>query len=167
MIAKDCDTGGLVDQEVSRSPSTAGFPNSSLGNSTWLSRGLGRFSSGFLQFSPSRNIHSTISSHWFIWFHFFCPCDVATGVIARNSCISLTNIWDSTRPCVGHELRRFIDWFIYLFLLIVTKSTAVDQAVAFAPVTQWAQVRSPVRTSFLGEVFSGFFLTRKTNVWKR
>ena len=43
---------------------------------------------------------------------------------------------------------------------------AVVQAVACAPVTQRARVRSPVGTSFLGEVFSGFFLTRKTNVGK-
>ena len=33
-------------------------------------------------------------------------------------------------------------------------------------VTQRARVRSPVGTSFLGEVFSGFFLTCKTNVRK-
>ena len=45
-------------------------------------------------------------------------------------------------------------------------STAVGQVVACASVTQWARVRSPVRTSFLGEVFLGFFLTCKTNVRK-
>ena len=32
--------------------------------------------------------------------------------------------------------------------------------------TQRARVRSPVGTSFLGEVFSGVFLTCKTNVGK-
>ena len=31
---------------------------------------------------------------------------------------------------------------------------------------QWARFRSPVGTSFLGEIFSGFFLTFKTNVRK-
>ena len=36
------------------------------------------------------------------------------------------------------------------------KSTAVDQAVGCAPVTQRARVRSPVGTSFLGEVYRGF-----------
>ena len=36
-------------------------------------------------------------------------------------------------------------------------STAVAQTVACAPIMQWARVRSPVGTSFLGEVFSGFF----------
>ena len=46
------------------------------------------------------------------------------------------------------------------------KSTAVGQVVACATVMQRARVRSPVRTSFLGEVFSGFFLTCKTNVRK-
>ena len=40
--------------------------------------------------------------------------------------------------------------------------TAMEQAVACAPVTQRTRVLSPVRTSFLGEVFSGFFLTCKT-----
>ena len=38
----------------------------------------------------------------------------------------------------------------------IYKSTAVCQVVACAPVTQWAWVRSPVGTSFLGEVFRGF-----------
>ena len=46
------------------------------------------------------------------------------------------------------------------------ESTAVGQVVACAPVMQRAWVRSPVGTSFLGEVFSGFFLTCKTNVGK-
>ena len=45
-------------------------------------------------------------------------------------------------------------------------STAVEKVVACAPVAQRARVRSPVRTSFLGEVFSGLFLTCKTNVRK-
>ena len=36
-------------------------------------------------------------------------------------------------------------------------STAVGQAVACAPVTQRARVRSPVGTSFLGEFFRDFF----------
>ena len=35
-------------------------------------------------------------------------------------------------------------------------STAVDQAVACAPVTQWAWVQSPVGTSFPDEVFRVF-----------
>ena len=41
-------------------------------------------------------------------------------------------------------------------------STAVGQAVACMPVMQQARIRSPVGTSFLGEVFSGVFLTCKT-----
>ena len=45
-------------------------------------------------------------------------------------------------------------------------STAVEQVVACALVTQRARVRSPVGTSFLGEVFLGVFLTCKTNVRK-
>ena len=47
-----------------------------------------------------------------------------------------------------------------------TGSTAVEQVVACALVMQRAWVRSPVGTSFLGEVFSGVFLTCKTNVRK-
>ena len=46
------------------------------------------------------------------------------------------------------------------------KSNAVGQAVACAPVTRRARVRTSVGTSFLGDVFSGFFLTCKTNVGK-
>ena len=42
-------------------------------------------------------------------------------------------------------------------------STAVGQAVACALVMQWVWVQSPVRKSFLHEVFSGFFLICKTN----
>ena len=45
-------------------------------------------------------------------------------------------------------------------------STAVEQVVAYALVTQRARVRTPVGTIFLGEVFSGFFLTCKTNLGK-
>ena len=51
-----------------------------------------------------------------------------------------------------------------LKLLSQFESTAVEQVVARALVTQRARVRSPVGTSFLGEFFSGFFLTCKTNV---
>ena len=46
------------------------------------------------------------------------------------------------------------------------ESTAVEQVVACALVTQRARVRSPVGASFLDEVFSGFFLTCQTNVRK-
>ena len=51
--------GGLVAQAVRRSPPTAGVPSSRLGPSMWVSwwtkRGLGRFFSGFLPFSPTTN----------------------------------------------------------------------------------------------------------------
>ena len=45
-------------------------------------------------------------------------------------------------------------------------STAVEQVVACALVTQRAWVRSPVGTGFLGSFFSWFFLTCKKNVRK-
>ena len=48
----------------------------------------------------------------------------------------------------------------------ILECTVVEQVVACALVTQRARVRSTVGRSFLGEVFSGFFLTCKTNVRK-
>ena len=42
-------------------------------------------------------------------------------------------------------------------VLDIVKSTAVEQVVACALVTQRARVRSPVGTGFLGEVFFGVF----------
>ena len=45
-------------------------------------------------------------------------------------------------------------------------STAVGYAVTCAPVMQRGRVPSPVGTSFLGVIFSGFFLTCKTNIGK-
>ena len=42
-------------------------------------------------------------------------------------------------------------------LYVKKKSTAVEQSVVCEPVTQRARVLSQVGTSFLGEVFSGFF----------
>ena len=60
-----------------------------------------------------------------------------------------------------------VHWFPkYCLVNINMQSTAVAQVVACALVTQRARVRSPVGTGFLGEVFSGFFLTCKTNVRK-
>ena len=53
--------------------------------------------------------------------------------------------------------------YIYIYIYII-KSTAVGEAIACASVTHRARVRSPVGISFLGEVFSGFFLTCKTNL---
>ena len=51
--------GGLVAQAVRHLPPTAGVPSSRLGPSMWVSwwmkRGLGRFFTGFLQFSPTTN----------------------------------------------------------------------------------------------------------------
>ena len=53
-----------------------------------------------------------------------------------------------------------------LVILGLNEPTAVEQVVACALVTQRARVRSLVETGFLGEVFSGFFLTCQTNVRK-
>ena len=52
-------SGGLGAQAVRRSPPTAGVPSSRFGHSMWVSwwmkRGLGRFFSGFISFSPTTN----------------------------------------------------------------------------------------------------------------
>ena len=56
--------------------------------------------------------------------------------------------------------------FTILDFSVDYSSIAVEQVVACALVTQRARVRFPVGTSFLGEVFSGFFITCKTNVRK-
>ena len=58
-----------------------------------------------------------------------------------------------------------IKTLIYIIIIII-KSGSVVQAVICAPVTRRARVRSPVGKSFLGEVFSGFSHTFKTNVGK-
>ena len=73
--------GGLVAQAVRHSPPTTGVPSLHLGHSMWVSwwtkRGLGRFFSGFLPFSPTTNfipqflhahlIHS-VSFHQPLWW---------------------------------------------------------------------------------------------------
>ena len=106
-------------QVVSRSPPTAGVPSLRLGPSMWVSwwtkRGLGRFSSGFLPFSPTTNfippflhtqlIHSA-SFHPPLWW-----CDRR----GRPAPLLFTDLQyrgfiashPSTRPCVWHELRIF------------------------------------------------------------
>ena len=67
---------GLVAQAVRRSPPSAGVPSSRLGSSMWVSwwtkRGLGRFFSGFLPFSPTTNfIPPYLDTHLihFVSFH--------------------------------------------------------------------------------------------------
>ena len=54
-------------QAVRRSPTTAGVPSSRLGPSMWVSwwtkRGLGKFFTGFLPFSPSTNFIPPFSPH--------------------------------------------------------------------------------------------------------
>ena len=79
----------------------------------------------------------------------------------------IMNGWEDGAP--ESKFARFGFWFrcsIEYLSLYFTVSTAVEQVVAFALVTQRARVRSPVGTGFLSEVFSGFFLTCKTNVRK-
>ena len=65
------------------------------------------------------------------------------------------------------DLCLVLNWINFIFSIFndirlawnhIVKSTAVEQVVACTLVTQRARVRSPVGTSFLSEVFSGFFL---------
>ena len=57
------------------------------------------------------------------------------------------------------SIRKQVDPLRSYSLVSVIVSAAVEQVVACALVTQRARVQSPVGTSFLAEVFSGFFLT--------
>ena len=50
----------------------------------------------------------------------------------------------------------FILLFFCFYSCYLERSSAVEQAVACAPVTQRARVRSSIGTSFLGDVFWGF-----------
>ena len=79
--------------------------------------------------------------------------------------------WIRTKefPTTGIQSRGFLLWNLFNIMKLTMGSntylltdisfllsTAVGQAVACAPVTQRARVRSPVGTSFLGEVFRCF-----------
>ena len=112
-------------QAVRRSPPTAGVPSTRLGPSMWVlwwtKRALGRFFTGFLQFSPTTNfippflhthlIHS-VSFHQPLWW---CirrgrPAPLLFTDLQYQGFIASH---PSTWPCVGHELRIF-----YLFIYI-------------------------------------------------
>ena len=120
--------GGLVAQAVRRSPPTAGVPNSRLGPSMWVSwwtkRGLGKFFTGFLPFSPTTNfIPPFLHTHLihFVSFHQSLWWCVRRG---RPEPLLFTDLqyrgfiasYPSTRPCVGHELRIF---FINLYIISI------------------------------------------------
>ena len=127
--------GGLVAQAVRRSPPTPGVPSSRLGTSMWVSwwpkRGLGRFFSGFLPFSPTTNfIPPFLHTHLIHFVSFHLPlwwCDrrgrpaplLLTDLLYRGFIAS----HPSTRPCVGHELRIF---FLYSALLKKKKKLSLD-----------------------------------------
>ena len=109
-----------MEQAVSCSPPTAGVPSSRLGPSMcvswWMKRGLGRFFSGFLPFSPTTNFIPPFLHTHLIHFASFHPplwwCDrrgrpaplLFTDLQYRGFIASHPSI----RPCVGHELRIFI-----------------------------------------------------------
>ena len=78
---------------------------------------------------PCHKFHSIISPHLshsfrFVSFHYINPCGGATDMIGRHPCNSLIlNIWasiiasyPSTRCCVGHKVRRYNLWSIYIIM---------------------------------------------------
>ena len=119
-------TGGLVVQAVRRSPSTTGVWSLGLCYSMWVSWwmnwGLGRFSSGLLPFSPYHKFHSTISPHSSHPYRFISSALVMVRQAWSASTLAThwLIIWGfiashpSARPCVGHELRIFILFFIII-----------------------------------------------------
>ena len=79
------------------------------------------------------------------WRSWFKTWDHPFGIVVRTSfCHPRDPAFDSRLYPINISGR------------IGLESIAVGQEVACAPVTQRARVRSPVGTSFLGEVFSGF-----------
>ena len=81
------------------------------------------------------------------------------SLIIKHICIFYVEITYFVLPL---ELLAFI--FMTCKQLPIELSTTVGRAVSCMPIMQQAPVQSPVGTSFLGEVFSRFFLTCKTNV---
>ena len=73
---------------------------------------------------------------------------------ARRAWNSLMTVEWQYAQCAGTSRTNFIYSGYWKFRTL--ESTAVEQVVACALVTQRALVRSPVGKSFLGEVFSGF-----------
>ena len=92
------------------------------------------------------------------FLHTFCKPDFLHSDMAQISyygehCV----IWRrlSSIPSVCFKLCTMS--LTFLCILQTHMSTAVVQAVACAPVTRRVRVRSPIGTSFLGEVFRGFY----------
>ena len=114
-------------QAVRHSPPTAGVPSSRLGPSMWVSwwtkRGLGRFFTGFLPFSSTTNfIPPFLHTHL---IHFISSALVmvhqawSAGTLATHGPIIYRGFiasHPSTRPCVGHELRIFIHYFLLYYM---------------------------------------------------
>ena len=91
--------------------------------------------------------------------------NVGTRAIAQTIRMAHSNNLFYVQLFIGSDIDSSVD--VNQCNHNITKTvTAVGQAVACAPVTQRARVRSLIGTSFLGEVFLGFFLTCKTNVRK-
>ena len=122
-------------------------------------------------------------SLWISFLHVFKHYKITKNpyhydTIVRPRCVRSTCKQSQVKAkSAVHKMHFLTGWKTYsdhrynikiqhTFNYCLTMSTAVGQAAACAPVMQRARVRSLVGTGFLGEVFSGFFLTCKTNVGK-
>ena len=110
-------------------------------------------------------------SRGFVDIRIVSPLNLVQNMLQNKVKQAKTN---NTQSCHLNSQKAMTNYFLFLLKKKQTFPVscvyysvtlgAVGQAVACAPVTQRARIRSPVGTSFLGEVFSGFFLTYKTNV---
>ena len=89
-ICVENSESSYVAQVVRRSPPTTGVPSSRLSHSMWVPWRTQLVFIGVLPFFPSLKLHSTISPHLPHSFHFISPCDGASGVVGRHSCLSQT-----------------------------------------------------------------------------
>ena len=133
--------------------------------------GLDKISWGFSRFSMlqiSFHHFSTLMS--FVSFHLITFCDGATGVVGRYLWYLLTDlqygnfIASHLIPRSGPMLHT--SWANFFKPIYIHEcSTAVEQAVACAPVTEWDHGSIPGRESFLSELFRGFSTPQRQMSW--
>ena len=140
---------------------------------------------GFIQYLPVQLCFGVLQSNenrtpatkwqWNLFYSKVIARSVNTFIQLEDEMInsSLTERGSSLMDRQPHPLLHFLvrmkPTSMIAFLAVeknVEVTRWVEQVVACALVTQRARVRSPVRTSFLGDLFSGFFLTCNTNISK-
>ena len=100
------------------------------------------------------------SLQWRSRYVFSCDDADPGSILARKN--FLNNVFNFHRTYtlwdfINFNLQRRKTYAEHQWVGSTQESTAVGQAAACAPVTQRARIRSPVGTSFLGEVFFGAF----------